>query len=211
MDPITSRAQLGQNGIYLIGQSALSEAANQDALLENVGKLNDRLSSSSIFGEFIDFGNGAQVRAQDMVDSTLSGVFSTDILNRYKFKIGDNVAGQNFDVSSPLQKAKVRGLLTEEGIQLSDRRLDQVRSFVAMPARKFSDPKGITSSSLITAFHEIGHSGSSMSGLGEVLSDQRKNFFNLYSKQYSSPLDIPFNDRLNFFLTQMARTWNGRS
>lgn len=210
MDPITQRAQLGQNGLYFVGQSAVDEAANKEVLLGNIAKFNDRLSSSKVFGNIIDFGNGARVSVQDMVDSTVSGVFSTDVLKRYDFHLGDNTAGKNFDISSRLQKAKIRGLLADEGIQLSDRRLDAIGSFVAMPTKKFANPKGISADALVTAFHEIGHSGSSLSGLGGILSEQRLNFKDLHAGNYSSTFDVPFNDRLNFFLTQMARTWNGR-
>lgn len=211
MDPITQRAQLGQNGLYFVGQSAVDEAANKEVLLGNIAKFNDRLSSSKVFGNIIDFGNGSRVRVQDMVDSTVSGVFSTDVLKRYDFQLDDNTSGTNFNVSSRLQKAKIRGLLSSEGIQLSDRRLDAIESFVAMPIRKFTDPEGIMADSLVTAFHEIGHSGSSLSGLGEMLSNQRLNFKQLNAAKYPSPLDVPFDDKLNFFLTQMARTRNGRS
>ena len=194
MNPTTSRVQLNQNGIYLLGQSAIDELGNEDTLLRNITKLNERMASSRAMVESFDFGNGIQVSTQEMVDRTVGGVFDKGTLSRYGFDI-TGTSGTNFTLNDNLDRAKLRGLLNQEGIQISDTKLGMAKHFVALDPELYIDPKGLSARAHITPFHELGHTGSAISGMGSIT----RNFSNSFDD-----LDAPIYDKIKGYFTYMA-------
>jgi hypothetical protein len=203
MDLSTSRFQLNQNGLYLLGQSAIDEANGQDTILRNISTLNQRMLSSKAMSESFDFGNGVQVSTKQMVDETIGGVFDTSALERYGFGLQDSV-GINYELTDLKDKARLRGFLSEEGIQVSDTKLDKVKNFIALDPKAYKDPGGIVSRGHITPFHEIGHTGSRISGLGNLADDFLTSSVKEAENFPGGLTGSPLYDRIKSFFTYMA-------
>lgn len=200
MTPETSRFLSNQNGIILLGQSAIDSANNQDTLMRDISTLNSRMKSSTILGETIDVSGGSSVRVQTAVDKTIMGVFDNEVAKRYGFDATDTL-GVNYTLTDRSDRARVRGLFRSEGINISDSVVDDAASVVIIPQTTYS--RGLTTSAHTTPFHEIGHTISTLSGTQKAFGffqDEQSRLI----QQYGSLEQAPLMERLRVFHTGMA-------
>lgn len=151
MDPTTSRLQIADDGIVLLGSTAQSR---QPSLVNQVASLNQRLSTSSIWSQNLGFGSGSSISASDIFNRNLVGSFNKDTLERYGLSLASGAEGTNYELTN-VNKDKLRALLSDEGIEISDSRLSRLTNFSALDADYVSS-KNINLVAKL-GFHEIGH------------------------------------------------------
>lgn len=152
---------MDQGDIYLLGKSAIDESINPAIIQRNVELLNDRMLSSSALGKRISFGTGRSISTQSVIDKTIGAVFGPEQSARYGLQLPDTVRGRNITLTK-LDKAKLRGLLSDEGINISDRRLDKVTNLSLINPKILMRESASKLAPTKTAFHELGHSASSL-------------------------------------------------
>jgi len=200
MNPQTSRFLDTQNGIVLLGQSAIDSSNDQQSLLRNIAALNERMQSSTILRETVNVSGGSPVKVQTAVDKTIMGIFDSATASRYGFDTTGS-GGVNFAMEDLRTKATVRGLLRSEGISVSDSTIDNAASFVVLPSHTFEH--GLTARKHVNPFHEIGHTVTHLSGTKapfDFLSDEGTRLIN----QYGSLEKAPLMEKLRVFHTGMA-------
>jgi hypothetical protein len=155
MDSNTSRLQIADDGIVLLGSTAQSR---QPDLIQQVASLNQRLSTSSIWSQNLGFGSGSSISASDIFSRNLVGSFNKDTLERYGLSLASGSEGTNFEITN-INRAKLRALLSDEGINISDSRLSRLTNFSALDADYIAGKNTNLAAKL--GFHEIGHGVSS--------------------------------------------------
>ena len=188
----TSRFVEADNGLFLLGNTAAANYGGE-SLIDRVGSLNERLSTSSVWSSPLGFG-GQTTTSKEVFDRTLMGVFDRGSLERHGLGITDESGGRMFGNLSNSQKLGLRDLLRSEGGLPEGNRLSSIENFIALPADQLGT-RG-AGNILETSFHEIGHSTSYTLKHNLPFADEMDAFRNI-----DNPTQI---EQVQNYLKQMA-------